>query len=318
MSIKSNDSALKRTEIIRIAFGNQKDVIETNHTVYVGDFQFTNVLNGKGMAYYPSGYLIQGNFTDSVPDGLCTILFDGGRIQEEVRFEKGMRTGTMRITYPSGIIVSGEIQDLSNNLLFTSVIPFFRNYYNTSVLMAGDPSYNFSFNIMVRSQPLVQNSLEFFAYYYFLRYFDIQQSKLVVNVCHESISHLQPLDSNKEPFQSLIADTSFNLVEKVTLVCHTLVMKSQVHYILPEVQLTKNLNSVLQTTLQNMSELSEAELRVYDQNLRIIMQILDKSTHLHTLSLVAYPYKEMKLEFSVFEHIQELEMKGWHSYHCFT
>lgn len=304
--INNHDVLLQPINILQLVFGTEKTVIQKKICIYIGDFtESNNTVSGQGTAYYFNGISIHGNIQDNKPTGECTVFFDTGRIKETVHFTNGLRKDECStFTYPSGLEITANIQDCNSSLLISPTIPYFRNYYNTTSLTFAQASTT---SIVITKQPQLLEGEDLTPILSFLEYFDIQQSRLIVDLLHPHLSILPSLLQ----YSSIIQNQSFNLIEQITFCCQALIRKSQMYYLLPEITISKNFTSTAQLSSEQFKcFIAKNDIQQYTKILDVLLAILQYSNHLHSVTFIASPLQDISFTHTVFSRITDLSIKG--------
>lgn len=152
----------------------------------------------------------------------------------------------------------------------------------------------------------------------FLEWFDIQQPCLILDVLNDGLTRMEKSCSIGSPglkvyndsFRSLVRSRKFNLIERITLVCHEYVRQSRLHFILPEVAYLNHINSVVKSSSIAIKGLNDGDRKQYKDNWDMIMKALSYSDHLQAITVVAYPFDEVTFKDKAFERVKELVIKG--------
>ena len=271
----------------------------------------------SGSAFLPNGVIIEGQFeekgdNDFLPTGACLVKFDGGSIIQAVHFENGERTGKAEILYPSGIRASFVITKDTPALLYSGIVPFYRNYYNASSITMFKPVIQMdSIEIFYNNQQEQGNQFKFLNA--LLHHFDLHQKRMIVNLSYQN--PYKPgssfLDEIGSPgFESILENESINRVESIVFVYHDLIDQMGLYSLFPEFELTKNVNSMM--LHMDKPVVSEMSSYTYMNNFKNALDILQFSRNLNSITIIGYPQSTISFsqEDKVFSSISELNLKG--------
>lgn len=302
--------------------GDNISVTKNGNDFFVGSFITEGVkedemVRGRGTAYYSNGVTIEGSFENSRPVGDYTVHYYNSKTKETISIRRNSDPASQRrqcltIEYPSGIVVRGTICFESSSLLFSSIVPYFRNYYFSGYIWMGQPSVFFN----ITNMGGLNTNKELMRV--FLEWFDLQQPCLVLDVLNDGLSDIHYKSVNgsngrkqySDEFKNIVNSKEFNLIERITLVCHEYVRQSRLHFILPEIAYLNNINSVVKSSSIAIKGLDEKSRSQYTNNWNMIMEALSFSDHLRAITVIAYPFDDIIFYDEPFERVRELVIKG--------
>lgn len=274
-------------------FGDLVNILEENGVFYVGQFMYDDkAIQGNGSVYYPSGLVVEGTFKDGFPEGEVIFHHEMSGVKEKVVCVNGHRTSSMDqpslLTFNAGYQLKAGVKDV-NLQAFQSQIPFVRNFYHSSYFHLGRPTLS----IPLSFQEGVDCPLPSEVALWSIQHFDIQQPSMVVDLTNASLSSLQDYCED-EWFRS----EKSNCLQHISLICHTLVRLNLLNSIIPEVIRFRRINQITRDNVQEVHEkrLSSELITRYDVNLKSVMNVLEKSPKLSTLTLIAYPFSPLVMK----------------------
>lgn len=302
--------------------GDNISVTKNGNDFFVGFFITEGVkgeemVRGRGTAYYSNGVTIEGSFENCRPVGDYTIHYCNSKTKETISIRRdsdptSQARQCLTIEYPSGIVVKGTICFESSSLLFSSIVPYFRNYYFSGYIWMGQPS------VFYRITNMGGLNMDKALIRLFLEWFDLQQPCLLLDVLNDGLSHIhdRSVDGSNgkkeynDGFKNIVNSKEFNLIERITLVCHEYVRQSRFHFILPEIAYLNNINSVVKSSSIAIKGLDEKSKNQYRSNWNMIMKALSFSDHLRAMTVIAYPFDDVTFYNEPFERVRELVIKG--------
>lgn len=295
------------------------DIFDEKGVFYVGQFVKTvDGINGNGVAYYLSGIVVNGNFLHGLPEGDVTITHPVSGVRERVFVANGCRSSTEEkpslITFGNGYQLKVKVEDLSPQL-FQRTIPYIRNFYHASYFDMGRSKLTF-----LPSQEDVLNPLPSEVALWSVQHFDIQQPSMVVDVSNPSLSPLKDYYEDE-----WFASEKSNSVESISLICHSIAKKFLMNYMMTENTRFRHLNQFMSESVvaAHYYIISKEEADTYTLNMNFVLKVLEKSSKLKSLELVAFPFNclLMKNFDSLWRRLQTWVLKRkyfrYYDYDCF-
>ena len=300
-NIQTTNSLYDQLSIFKYIFNTKNRQFESdNDNIYIFSHR-TGEKEGAGKAYFSNGLAIEGNFVAGKPDGECTVFFDSGRIQQQTVFVNGKREGECRIIFPSGLIIKTTMSDAFSGVLQSNTVPYFRNYYKTSVLHFAKP--RIQGDIVIERWPeevepsLQQDMIAF------LHYLDLHQTSMIVDASETVI----PANLAKS---ELVKYECFNQLQHLSIVCHDLVRRMPCHHLFSQFSNTKSLNSLTVNAMNESLFATMNEIKKYMENWNTIMNIVKHSKQLKSIRIIACPKKAFVFSEEIFSRIEEVVIQG--------
>lgn len=295
---------LTAQQLLKLVFGDSVDIFDENGVFYVGNFEKADGgISGKGKVFYLSGVVVDGTFLHGLPHGVGVITHPASGVKEKVTFVNGCRASSedqpSLITFGNGYQMKAMVEDLSPQL-FQRTIPYIRNFYHASYFDMGKP-----YLTILSSQEGILNPLPSEVALWSVQYFDTQQPSMVVNLSNPSMLPLQDYCSD-----DWFSSEESNCVQSITLICHSFAKKNIFNYMMTENSRYRHLNQFMMESVHNAHccVLSENEVKTYGSNFKSVMKVLEKSSKLHSLEVIAFPFTSFLMK--DFEYIWK-KLKQW-------
>lgn len=297
-------------DCIQFIFGDDVTIIHRDNVFFVGNFteDENQHIQGSGLVYYPSGFVIEGSILNGLPHGDVMISCPSCNVTEKSFYDNGCRQSSLNkpsvISFGAGYQAYACVHDLSP-IALESTVPYLRNFYHHSYFDFGRPKLEWIAHQNGDFQkPLPNDSSVLWS----VQNFDIQQSQMVVDLSSTALTELN-LHSNHPFFR----EESNNLLREVTLVCHSLVRKHQLNFMIPEIARFRRINQIVKDSVNSIRNdgLDQNEKTCYTNNWESVFAVLAFSNQLTKLSLVAYPFAKlvMTVDSSVWSRIAVWELK---------
>lgn len=297
-------------DCIQFVFGDNISIIHRDNIFFVG--KFTDVENqpiqGEGIVHYPSGLVIEGSIQEGRPHGNVVISCPSCSVTERCTFVNGLRQSTKvhpsLLTFGAGYQIYACVEDLSP-IALESVVPYLRNFYHHSYFDLGRPRLE----LIPDNREGLENSLPPNpTVLWSVTNFDIQQAQMIVDLTSLALTDLANYH-NHEFFRN----EKNNLLREVTLVCHSLVRKHQLNFMIPEITRFRRINQIVKDSVEKLRDdsLDRNEEDIYKKNWQSVFSVLACSKQLVKLSLVAYPFAKLDMtnNLSVWKSVSMWELK---------